>query len=1442
MIIRNKLRAFTMAETIVALGLIGILCVTMLSLNSMTDNNYKVASTQLAQADSALKSWGKAISKSNETGLGVTQVVNSQDSLTSSLDDFMNNQSVGDYKPGATIKTAIEDYNGSTEITLNNGVTLKVKYLGDGGSVNADKNVYMYDINESPIAIIKAEVEVKGKATTLEEEYALKADGVESLDSLYEGWDVYEYNADKTDEVKDGSRWFCKEKECIPSDNETTRIHVKTDSVVTCGSNQTGTITTMTIGTALGTYNHVSDTCCTSPKVFKEKKNNVNICVCPASDNIPAGYIADNSAECQSLVKRGAYAIKGRQLLCGHTLGGDDGTEDISPTKGFYCPEDGMSKSIECPRGYVCPNYSPARDEKEYHDDIFPDKDKKDEYLEGGLIDKVKCPAGYFCNEDGLIDVTDKDCPEGSYCPEGSIDPTKCPVGTYNDKKNGTKVSDCNPCKAGTYSNTEGAVTCKECDRTKGEYSKKGATTCSVCPEGTFLSKDNVCISCPAGTYQDTSGAVDTCIPCPKDTYQPKTGQTSCLACPEHSKIPEGTTDVTSIAACKCDAGWGVDEAGSNLNGTNFCKPAPIGTYSPEGDNTIFKCPANSTTEKTNSEKIEQCLCNAGYATDEAGTLQDKEGKHRCAAIEDFIHYSGNLDNVAHKCINSHTKQHKSTNIGQCLCDKGYGTDTKGTLQSKDLACTDVGIGFYSPDLDNVKHACPSHSSTKGKNSEKIEECLCDGGWGVDKAGTLQDAAGTYRCHVVEAGNYSPNLDNRIYDCEAGTYQDQVNQDKCKPCTLGHYCPTPGMTTPTACPCGMYQDQTGKTACTYCQAYKTGTYNPNTGSESATACLTPAVINGHKYEAMSSDGSHYCDTAIICNAGEKRTGQKTCGPCDCGTYNTGDNREYSCTTCSGNTYRREQGATSPSQCIAADVNMQATANHCDQVMACGGGMYKSYTLSNFRFNTPAGYIVRYGSFAANVSFTLGARTADKGYPITVNVSYVNNANKTIYKTFTTYETTKGTTNINGSLKFYNASTKKSTVIKRSHVLYDTPPACVACPCGTYNPSDSNHINVASCTACPNGTYFSGVGATSCTALPANRAATANKCSYYRTNCPKVCHNSYGCWQMEPSGTDGCKCPYIQYREVHNGHFDPKYIGSFQACGGGYCCTGEKWKVDPIVLDLNGNGLNLTSAEDGVIFDINSDGEKEQVAWTTEQTEFDDAFLCIDKNENGQIDDGSELFGEQQGEGAITGMDELAKYDINHDKKITKEDPIFENLLLWVDFNKNALVDYIDCGDDPDNALCQEDANAFCNEHGCTSEIKTLDDMHVTELSTENHYDYEFEYECEYEYDEDEAGNPVLRTNEDGNPIVKTDADGNPVYKLDDKGNKIIKKDADGNNVIKTDENGKYVVKADEHGNEIGVYGFFKRVLETGQEIVGKMVDAFFQTIQTVTEFVGDLFN
>lgn len=99
------------------------------------------------------------------------------------------------------------------------------------------------------------------------------------------------------------------------------------------------------------------------------------------------------------------------------------------------------------------------------------------------------------------------------------------------------------------------------------------------------------------------------------------------------------------------------------------------------------------------------------------------------------------------------------------------------------------------------------------------------------------------------------------------------------------------------------------------------------------------------------------------------------------------------------------------------------------------------------------------------------------------------------------------------------------------------------------------------------------------------------------------------------------------------------------------------KQDPLMLDLNGDGLTLTGIEQGVSFDLDADGQSETVSFAS----GGDAFLALDRNQNGQIDDGTELFGDQNG--AEHGFAELAKLDANQDGRIDAEDPVFDKLRL-----------------------------------------------------------------------------------------------------------------------------------------------------------------------------------
>jgi hypothetical protein len=110
---------------------------------------------------------------------------------------------------------------------------------------------------------------------------------------------------------------------------------------------------------------------------------------------------------------------------------------------------------------------------------------------------------------------------------------------------------------------------------------------------------------------------------------------------------------------------------------------------------------------------------------------------------------------------------------------------------------------------------------------------------------------------------------------------------------------------------------------------------------------------------------------------------------------------------------------------------------------------------------------------------------------------------------------------------------------------------------------------------------------------------------------------------------------------------------------------------PVILDMDGDGIDLTSNEDGTVFDIDGDGKQDQVSWTKSGQGFDDAFLVLDKNKNGEIDSGKELFGDQNG--SANGYDELAKLDSNKDGTIDAKDAAYRELQVWADLDGDGKV-------------------------------------------------------------------------------------------------------------------------------------------------------------------------
>jgi hypothetical protein len=108
-------------------------------------------------------------------------------------------------------------------------------------------------------------------------------------------------------------------------------------------------------------------------------------------------------------------------------------------------------------------------------------------------------------------------------------------------------------------------------------------------------------------------------------------------------------------------------------------------------------------------------------------------------------------------------------------------------------------------------------------------------------------------------------------------------------------------------------------------------------------------------------------------------------------------------------------------------------------------------------------------------------------------------------------------------------------------------------------------------------------------------------------------------------------------------------------------------IDPIVLDLDGNGIELIPrATSNVYFDMDGDGIKEQTGWVKPT----DGLLAIDSNANGQIDNINELIGDL----GRSGFAELVTYDLNNDRVINASDAVWSQFRVWLDANSNGLTD------------------------------------------------------------------------------------------------------------------------------------------------------------------------
>jgi len=130
---------------------------------------------------------------------------------------------------------------------------------------------------------------------------------------------------------------------------------------------------------------------------------------------------------------------------------------------------------------------------------------------------------------------------------------------------------------------------------------------------------------------------------------------------------------------------------------------------------------------------------------------------------------------------------------------------------------------------------------------------------------------------------------------------------------------------------------------------------------------------------------------------------------------------------------------------------------------------------------------------------------------------------------------------------------------------------------------------------------------------------------------------------------------------------PEWADQFRAAG-----NVGPFPTSPIILDLDGDGVETLSKGSGTYFDHNADGFAESTGWVAP----DDGLLVFDQNGNGLIDSGKELFGNEtilaNGQKAANGFDALIELDANVDGVIDNQDTIWSSLKMWRDLNGDGL--------------------------------------------------------------------------------------------------------------------------------------------------------------------------
>ncbi|RLN86843.1 hypothetical protein BBJ28_00010856, partial [Nothophytophthora sp. Chile5] len=558
----------------------------------------------------------------------------------------------------------------------------------------------------------------------------------------------------------------------------------------------------------------------------------------------------------------------------------------LCPT-GSYCPT-GSAAPQPCPQGYYC--------------------------LEGTrTVDQYPCPAGTFSGpQTGLmIGSQCNNCTLGSYCPEASSTPTRCPAGSYNPQTGSAGVHEClgcppgwscphvgqidyvdrcakghycpgstvlntdHPCPAGTYTESETLIRSQDC------------TICPLrhaCPQGTG-GETQMMLNCGAGFFCPNGTGNANQFPCLPGTWSSSTSLSSadeCDICPTGHYCEGGKSFVDGSCAPGhyCPLGTssrtqfpcpsGTYTANTWLFEPNQCDDCPPGYYCPAGSVAPIPCKPGSYTSLNNTKTVgpasawPACItCPAGYFCIEAATTPQVCGKGKysasgakvCSTCQAGYFCNSDVTSAANMLSNAVGWTAPGALYGTCYngtyCPSG--SDSEPALETD--ACPP---GYFCPTAIPAPIICPAGTYSNLTGQDSISDCTSTPAGFFSLEGALAPTG------VCSPGFYCPlrSTSRTQVPCPARYYINRTmgeSEEDCALCVSGAYCPL-GTAYPITCPTGYYC-RTGISSPEPCPI---GTYSNSTGLRQVDDCLL-------------------CPPGMYCDATALTVPR---GPCDPGYYCT----------------------------------------------------------------------------------------------------------------------------------------------------------------------------------------------------------------------------------------------------------------------------------------------------------------------------------------------------------------------------------------------------------------------------------------------------------------------------------------------------------------------------------------------------------------------------